>query len=529
MDSPLLNAALEYAGYGWHVVRLHHVKDNGSCSCRAGADCSANSRGKHPIDSGWQNLATTDEETICSWWEQTPLANIGILLGPKSGIIDIEFDDEEGRAFADQVLRECFTPTYSSGRSVHRFFRYTTDLPAITVPKINGLEFRLGQSDRGAQSVAPPSLHHSGKRYQWLPGLSPSEVEVADIPPHILRMLQNPELNTKVIESRKSRQQSKFFTQDKVLETVDGRDDTIYREACRMWREKQLAYGAAILDDPDTQGQIYTTLWALNLHKCSPPIEEGVVHQKVESARKFISGAADKETESRGLQLTGLGLERREGEWFPGQWSLTVVHSDPPRYLLHVPAFTEMCGGTVTIPLEDFDDPPKVARLVLAATKSVVLNDQPGRWAAIWNGTKGSKNNKGQRGLKAKLMDRAKHEQSISDEKRSVIVADILGERIEKAVTAPSPDPRGRPTRLEDGTIWIRWEKFWSEFTKFGDVTQKEVAQLARSIGITRGDSKQWVAPGETARRRYIVLNTRHLYRLEEERDASDNSQKSVV
>jgi hypothetical protein len=48
------------------------------------------------------------------------------------------------------------------------------------VVKVNGIEVRLGGN--AGQSVSPPSRHRSGVQYQWLPGMSPSDVDVARLP-----------------------------------------------------------------------------------------------------------------------------------------------------------------------------------------------------------------------------------------------------------------------------------------------------------------------------------------------------------
>lgn len=508
-----LDAALEYASYGWKVVRLYTVRSDGACSCKAGADCPQKSRGKHPVGRDWQLNATDDEDTIIRWWEDMPDANVGILLGPKSGIIDIEFDDEAGRAFADKVLIECYTPTYQSGRSVHRLFKYTDELPAVTVPHINGLEFRLGQSTKGAQSVAPPSDHWTGVKYQWLPGLSPSEVSVAEIPPELLLMLQNPELNTVVTEERQKSARHKLYEQRVIRETIDGRDDTLYKQACSIWREQFQLKGGKIFGDPEMQARVFKEIWVWNKAMCEPPLDDATLAVKVESARKFIEGAVRDDNAKTGVSMTGMGLEFREGEWWPGQWRLTIVMSDPVRYLLHVPAWEHWCD-MIHLSVEEYSDPTKVAKAVLAATKCVILDDQPGRWPVIWNGKKSTKTQEGFRGLKAKLMDVATQVDAIADDRRQYIVAEILYEAISKATHgATEPDPRGRPVVMEDGSVWLRWQRFWSQFTKYGEVQVKEVQELTRMLGVTSANSK--VHTSGESRARYTVLFHDNMARLE--------------
>ena len=56
--------------------------------------------GKHPVGNEWQKRASTDEEHLTDLLMSRELSNIGIQWGPNSGVIDIEFDDEKGRAAA---------------------------------------------------------------------------------------------------------------------------------------------------------------------------------------------------------------------------------------------------------------------------------------------------------------------------------------------------------------------------------------------------------------------------------------------
>ena len=163
--SDLGQAAVEYACRGWYVIPLHDVTA-GYCSCGKGKDCK--DAGKHPRLEAWQEQATIDEATIRKWWGQWPNANIGILTGVQSDIAVIDIDPRNG---GDESLRELEqmygelpeTPTVlSGGGGVHYYFRLTEDLPS---PKLApGVDFLAGGNK---QVVAPPSLHPSGKRYEW--------------------------------------------------------------------------------------------------------------------------------------------------------------------------------------------------------------------------------------------------------------------------------------------------------------------------------------------------------------------------
>jgi hypothetical protein len=504
----ILNAALEYAGRGWLVVPLH-------------------ARQKRPHPTAWQKAATDDIDVIQGWWEQWPDANVGVKLGKDSNLIDIECDNEE----AEKVLLGLFggefpfTPTYSGKRGKHRLFKWRDDLPHAdkAVWKIGALEFRTGSGDKGAQSVFPPSVHPDGGKYEWV--IHPSEADVAELSDRIVAALWNSSgedlFSKPIAEKREPSVREKLYTQDEILETIDGRDNVLFAEACNIWREKRIVYGPGAFDSPDVYSRVYQMIWAWNRAKCRPPLDDAVIRAKVESAKSFIKKQTFDERSKSGLDLTTHGLEWRDGEWWPGEWSLTVILSDPPTYRLSVPAWKDLIGGNGDIELsaEAYREPGSVAHAIFAATKTVVVDDHPGLWPAIWNGTKGNKKEQtpATRGLKAKLMDHARQEEAPAEWKRGAMLADMLAEKIAKAKSAEEPDQRGNAVRMPDGTVWIRWSKAWELDLAMRKLTPQELQRLAKEIGLGPRDSRRYPSHG-TERFRYFILKSEHLKNLEERR-----------
>ena len=160
---------LSLAERGWHLVPF-----------RSGS--------KNPggfVGEGWQNKTSCDPAQIERWIDQHGRCNWGLLLGPKSGIWDLEYDTPEGREIIEnaiEALGGILTPSYSSAKSVHRLFQYDERIQALSATncQLFGTEWRFG--DDGHQSVIPPSVHESGTVYAWLPGRSPDDVEVARLP-----------------------------------------------------------------------------------------------------------------------------------------------------------------------------------------------------------------------------------------------------------------------------------------------------------------------------------------------------------
>jgi hypothetical protein len=129
-----------------------------------GAACvKVGRRSKKPLGTGWHESATQSPQLISEWLEQG--YNVGLLCG-FGGLIDVEFDDAEGRSIVQHLgLINAKTPTYTSGRGEHRIFRLAGQLPECGWRKIGGYEVRIG--GKPAQSVLPPSRHPDGAWYSW--------------------------------------------------------------------------------------------------------------------------------------------------------------------------------------------------------------------------------------------------------------------------------------------------------------------------------------------------------------------------
>ena len=136
----------------------------------------------------WPSKCSNDPAVIASWPEG---CNLGVLLGSRSGIIDLEFDSDQGEMLVNSWLEDCgnpVTPCYKSAKSVHRLFRWDEKF-ALEGAKFGlmGVEFRFGCN--AAQSVIPPSLHESGVRYEWI--VPPWECEPIELPDLIYRQFLN--------------------------------------------------------------------------------------------------------------------------------------------------------------------------------------------------------------------------------------------------------------------------------------------------------------------------------------------------
>jgi phage/plasmid primase, P4 family, C-terminal domain len=118
---------------------------------------------KRPLILKWTSRASTEEDTIDRWWRKWPDAGIGIVTGQVSQlcVVDIDSDAALTRLQAEGPIPD--TLTVETGRGIHLYFQTVTDVPNRTGLLCPGIDIR----GNGGFVIAPPSLHHSGKRYTW--------------------------------------------------------------------------------------------------------------------------------------------------------------------------------------------------------------------------------------------------------------------------------------------------------------------------------------------------------------------------
>jgi hypothetical protein len=255
-DNPLLEAALAYAARGWPVVRLLP-------------------RQKYPTTKDWQHAATTDRRYIETLWAFDPNGNVGVQLGQRSGIIDVECDSPEAERELGLLLGEnaVVVPTFTGKRGKHRLFRYTADLPRQrkTVFKYRGVEFRTGCGGKGAQSVFPPSVHPDGPTYRWL--VHPDESELLPFPAAALAIVR------RELDAEDARQASAASGEDAIAE--GKRNDRLTRAAGAMRR-----HGF-------NENEVRAALLATNARRCQPPLDATEIAGIARSICQYEAGSPE--------------------------------------------------------------------------------------------------------------------------------------------------------------------------------------------------------------------------------------------
>jgi len=167
-----LGAVLVLAGRGWRMLPVQP-------------------RGKAPLIREWQRHATANPEEIRAWGHQYREANWGVACGAGSGIWVLDVDGEQGAAAVRELCREqgddwLHTLTVLTATGRHLYFRYPK--AAIIRNSAGKLAPGLDVRGDGGYVLVPPSIHPSGKAYEWLVPALP----IADAPAWLLRMVAAP-------------------------------------------------------------------------------------------------------------------------------------------------------------------------------------------------------------------------------------------------------------------------------------------------------------------------------------------------
>ena len=265
----MLTAALDYANRGIPVFRLiprQKIPFKGSKGCKD---------------------ATCDPETIKSWWNDSPTANIGLAMG--NGIFALDFDvkdGQQGAATLQSLISQGLPLDTLNSTTPTGGFHYLFRAPAGTkIPNSAGLLPGLDIRCDGGYIVAAPSVTDQGK-YVW----NNPDAEILPAPQFILDVV-----------SKNSAGKSKSTTI-----AAGGRNDFLFKEGCKGIRLK--------MDTPSLE--IY--LRDINNRLCKPPLPESEVNLILAAIERYRT-----ETPEHQENHTDLGNAER----------LKRLHGDKIRYV----------------------------------------------------------------------------------------------------------------------------------------------------------------------------------------------------
>ncbi|TWT37653.1 hypothetical protein KOR34_26110 [Posidoniimonas corsicana] len=460
-----LEAALDYAERGWRVIPCDVEK-------------------KHPPLKRWQELATCDPDQIAEWFEEKfPGAGVSLVFGPASGIVDIDVDNAED---GDKLCRLAFggewpaTPTYLSGtkKTPHRLFRFSEELPSLANINLRDVGFdidlKIGAIGKGSHSLAPPS-----RGYQWVPGLSPDDVEPAELPDSFLAWISNQVVGGGGVDEGPAAK-----SPDEWAEIFAGVDQGARNDSLT----KVVGRGLRLLADPGSPDAIaylvdQARAWNRQNH---PPLDDDELVRTVRS----IVGRENKRRAGQCVEADGFKIVIRQG--------------DPCIYELHFPAMRDLPPGHVDL---------KSDQLYSGAKTRDALGDagyffQDARaFVKTWP-----------QDILPDLLANAERRAADPSESRRAIIAQAVLSVISRQAShsrvfseGEEPVPDG-VSRYESGDMLISVSLIGEELRYHNDrPTRSEYVEVLREAGCSK------VRPGSRSsdRRRYWRMTKRNLQKLE--------------
>lgn len=475
-----LEAALRYAALGWKIVPLR-------------------ARGKIPWINEWQAQASDDEEQIAKWFEDRPQSNVGLQLGPRSGVIDIE-GDQEG---AEEDLLKLFggdvpvTATWKADRGKHRLFRYRDDLPQQAVIHIGKLEIRIGGGKKGAQSVLPPSIHPKGMAYEWL--VSPDECEPAELPDEVVTRIWNHQ-GGKSVELPEEAAKRTAEDWERITKGVGEGERN---ESMAAWIGRDLATRANVSSAAAVQAA-WDAAVAVNAAN-RPPIEEGELRATFNS---ILTRERRKRAIEGAMECSGEGKTSGGGSVRFAGWRLEIVLGEPPSYRL----FSPLWDGFLRLTSDEMAAPRRICVKALEQKQCALL---PKQFTTLWEGTRGKD---GSAGLPSLYQWVVEHHTAIvapAEAVRSSVVAEALLDFLIDATPLDDdeePSAKGIAYRLPDGGYLFRYRKVLNGLRYEADrIDREDLNELLSQVGFSYrrvGPSRtriHWLQPENMAVLREIA------------------------
>lgn len=270
-ENQLVADALKYAKFGFLVFPVHTVKD-GKCTCEKD-DCS--SPAKHPRTVRGLKQASKDLNLVKNLFGNFNYrsANIAVCTGKESNLVVADVDSAKGGRIEELynfVPKEILEKTLwiKTGGGFHLYFSFPQNV------EIRNSTSKLGNKidvrGEGGYVVAPPSMHISGKHYEFF-----NNNEILPFPQEFIEILNKPETRTENNNSN-----GKPIQNDCYLEGT--RNDSLTSVAGKL-RHAGLK-----------ESELEPALLKINAERCKPPLNKSEVLQIVHSVARYDVGREPK-------------------------------------------------------------------------------------------------------------------------------------------------------------------------------------------------------------------------------------------
>ena len=265
--------------------------------------------GKTPLTGHGVHDATNDLAAFRRLVGSATDFNIGVATGSASGVVVIDVDPRNGGGRACAQLQQSLgllpqtVRSQTGGGGWHYYYRLPPGVEMKKKVLAPGVELLA----EGCYAVAPPSLHSSGRRYQWAKNRGLRDQAMASLPELWLQFISG---------NNQARNEPAAADGEAIPE--GSRNTELASVAGRMRR--------AGLSEAD----MLAALRGVNAARCRPPLDDGEVAQ---IARNVARYPADAEPRDEGQKIAQalLDAEFSGGRWLRYEvdghfWSWTGTH-----------------------------------------------------------------------------------------------------------------------------------------------------------------------------------------------------------
>lgn len=310
--------AQAYDDLGWGVLVVYRPTDGG-CSCAAGTNC--HSPGKHPM--GGPNNPVTPAYFPASDWAKHNVGLTPYTSDPKATppFFVLDVDDKPGqgggatlKAWVEEHGPLPDTPVARTGSGLHFFFKHPE---GKLTNKVRALGAGIDVRARGGFVVAPPSLHASGARYEWLQG--PWDTDLAAAPGWLLELLQGGSQDTGDFWDNPSVSEALAQLDDIPLSARKTRAEAYLRNIPPAYEgrggDEQTLKAASVGHSFGLTIDDYWDLLCEYNEKCKPPWDLADLKVKAENAYQYNDRPFGwRLAESESLKTETLETAKREGK-----------------------------------------------------------------------------------------------------------------------------------------------------------------------------------------------------------------------
>ena len=227
---------------------------------------------------------TVEEVTI--WFSKWPDANIGIVTGIISNLVVFDLDSEHAVQYADDEGGFPDTVKVITGKGYHVYVQP----PGFEVRNDAGIELDIDIRGDGGYAAAPPSIHGSGRQYEWEEGLSIFQIDPAPCEQWMIDYLKNVTKSANKPAKKKSPKSSDNHDTVKKSGTGDSYADILRNGAREGMRNhtatKLIGY---LLGKGNGEALVWELVKQWNAEKNAPSLDEMELRKTFNSIAKLDS------------------------------------------------------------------------------------------------------------------------------------------------------------------------------------------------------------------------------------------------